>query len=74
MPTIARRGVTLVGVTLANLEDRGAIQLELPLGRERLAILDATIDDIRERFGSGAITRAVLIGRDPGVSVPLLPD
>jgi DNA polymerase IV len=36
--------------------------------------LDATLDDVRERFGSGAITRAVLLGRDQGLSVPLLPD
>jgi DNA polymerase IV len=32
------------------------------------------LDDIRERFGSDAITRAVLLGRDHGPSVPLLPD
>jgi DNA polymerase-4 len=29
---------------------------------------------VRDRFGSKAITRAVLLGRDPGLSVPLLPD
>ena len=30
--------------------------------------------DIRDRYGSDAVTRAVLLGRDPGVAVPLLPD
>lgn len=50
------------------------IQLALPFDRERASALDATLDDVRDRFGSGAITRAVLLGRDQGLSVPLLPD
>jgi DNA polymerase-4 len=29
---------------------------------------------VRDRFGSAAVTRAVLLGRDPGVSMPMLPD
>ena len=32
------------------------------------------LDDVRDRFGSTAITRAVLLHRDPGVVMPLLPD
>ena len=74
MPMIRRKGVTLIGISLGNLEDRGPVQLELSFGRGHLVVLDATIDEIRERFGSGAITRAVLVGRDPGLTVPLLPD
>jgi DNA polymerase-4 len=74
MPVIERRGITLIGIALANLDDDGAIQLALPLGRERAGILDIVVDDIRDRFGSAAITRAVLVGRDPGITVPLLPD
>jgi DNA polymerase-4 len=73
MPLIEAHGVTLVGVTLGNLTD-GALQLALPLERRPIGALDATIDDVRERFGSDAITRAVLLGRDSGLSVPLLPD
>ena len=69
---IARRGLTLIGVALANLHDRGAVQLELPLDRARH--LDETLDSVRDRFGAAAITRGVLVGRDPGISVPLLPD
>jgi DNA polymerase IV len=32
------------------------------------------MDSVRERFGNEAITRAVLVGRDPGWTPPLLPD
>jgi DNA polymerase IV len=71
-PLIERRGITLVGVTLANLEDEAATQLSFPLNRQ--AALDATVDAVRDRFGAGAVTRAVLLGRDQGMSVPLLPD
>ena len=74
MPMIERKGITLVGVALANLGDGGAIQLALPFDRERAAALDAALDHIRERFGFGAITRAVLLGREQGLTVPLLPD
>jgi len=72
LPLIERRGITLVGVALSNLEDAGGgVQLVLPFERSGL---DTTLDEIRERFGSDAITRAVLLGRDPGLTVPLLPD
>jgi DNA polymerase-4 len=74
MPMIERRGITLLGIALADLDDDGAIQLALAFDRERPSALDTAVDDIRDRFGSAAITRAVLLGRDPGVTVPLLPD
>jgi DNA polymerase IV len=74
MPEIERRGLTLVGVAVANLEDDGALQLVLPLDRHSGADLDAALDEVRRRFGSTAVTRAVLLGRDPGFTVPLLPD
>jgi DNA polymerase IV len=72
MPTISRRGLTLIGVALTNLSDSGGAQLRLPF--ERVPELDETLDLIRDRFGSGAITRGTLVGRDPGPWVPLLPD
>jgi DNA polymerase IV len=72
MPTIKAQGCTLVGISLTNLEDDHAVQLALPF--DRASALDATLDDLRDRFGTGAVTRAVLLGRDPGLSVPLLPD
>jgi DNA polymerase-4 len=74
IPTIERKGITLVGVALTNLDDAGSAQLALPFGHGREQALDTTLDDIRERFGSDAITRAVLLGREQGPSVPLLPD
>jgi len=73
IPLIEAQGITLVGVTLGNLTDR-AIQLALPVERRPAGALDATIDDVRERFGADSITRAVLLGRDAGIAVPLLPD
>lgn len=74
MPVIEARGITLLGVALGNLEDAAAIQLALPLDLARLRGLDEALDEIRGRFGSAAITRAVLVGRDLGPAVPLLPD
>jgi DNA polymerase-4 len=71
-PLIRARGLTLIGVALCNLCDENAIQLALPFDRAR--DLDRTLDELRERFGSGAISRGALVGRDPGPWVPLLPD
>lgn len=71
---IQRLGITLVGVSLTNLCNDGAIQLSLPFDRRNTDALDAAIDSLRERFGTAAITRAVLLGRNQGIEVPLLPD
>jgi DNA polymerase IV len=73
-PMIRRQGLTLIGVALANLHDDDAVQLALPFDRDRAGALDATLDDLRDRFGSAVVTRAVLLGRDQGEPVPLLPD
>jgi DNA polymerase-4 len=73
-PMIDRRGLTLIGVTVTNLQDAGQRQLELPFEPDRSEALDAALDEVRRRFGSKAVNRAVLLGRDPGLTVPLLPD
>ncbi|HET7171578.1 MAG TPA: DNA polymerase IV [Gaiellales bacterium] len=73
-PMIERRGLTLVGVTVTNLDDAARSQLELPFEPDRSEALDVALDEVRRRFGSAAVSRAVLLGRDPGFTVPLLPD
>jgi len=72
-PLIERQGLTLVGIAVGNLDDADAVQLTLPFDRHSSA-LDAALDDVRDRFGSAAVTRAVLLGRSEGLSVPMLPD
>ncbi|MBL6276168.1 DNA polymerase IV [Micromonospora fiedleri] len=72
-PEIDRRGVTLIAVAVGNLGD-GHVQLTLPWDGDPTAELDAAVDAVRERFGSTALTRAVLLGHDAGPEMPLLPD
>ena len=74
MPTIERQGITLVGVALGNLGDASAVQLALPFDGYRASALDTALDAVRDRFGTAAITRAVLLGHDPGFTMPMLPD
>ena len=73
MPVIERHGLTLVGVAVANLDD-GSVQPPVSLDHDRSTALDAALDEVRGRFRSTSITRAALLGRDQGRSVPLLPD
>jgi DNA polymerase-4 len=73
-PLIERRGLTLLGIAVANLENDAALQLMLPFERHRGTSLDAAIDQVRGRFGSQALTRAVLLGGATEPVVPLLPD
>ncbi|HEV8250484.1 MAG TPA: DNA polymerase IV [Gaiellaceae bacterium] len=73
-PLVDRRGLTLVGVAVSNLDGDGAVQLPLPLDPYSGGALDAALDTVYDRFGSAAVTRAVLLGRDTGLVMPLLPD
>ncbi len=73
-PLIEHRGLTLVGLSLTNLVNEAPLQLPLSSGVRPDAALDAALDVIRDRFGPGALTRAVLVGRDSGHEMPLLPD
>ena len=57
-PAIERGGVTLLGITVANLSDHA--QLELPLEPQLDPALDLAIDEIRQRFGTEAIRRGSL--------------
>ncbi|MDX6562236.1 MAG: polymerase [Gaiellales bacterium] len=74
MPLIERQGLTLVGVAVTNLDDERAVQLVLPFDRDVEGALDTALDEVRARFGTSAVTRAVLLGRDQGITMPLLPD
>ncbi|WP_278262314.1 DNA polymerase IV [Nocardia sp. AG03] len=73
-PMIVERGLTLIGLSLTNLDDADTMQLTLPLAPRAENTLDATLDDLRRRFGAAAITRAALLKSGEGLSVPLLPD
>jgi len=77
-PVVGERGLTLVGFAVSGMSaiDRGgAEQLMLPFvtGTEPASV-DAAVDRVRRRYGKSALTRGVLVGRDPGVEVPHLPD
>lgn len=76
VPDIEERGCTLVGISVGHLCDDPPAQLVLPFERGDTEALDDALDDLAERFGSKAVTRAVLLGRDGGLpgSVPMLPD
>ena len=71
-PLIQARGITLVGISLTNLEDADRIQLTLTEDW-RPDALDAAGRGARPR-GADAVKRAVLVGRAEGISMPLLPD
>jgi DNA polymerase-4 len=74
IPIIEQRGLTLVGVAVTNLSNAHTVQLALPLdGRDQDA-LDTVLDEVRDRYGATSITRAVLVGRRRGITMPLLPD
>ena len=69
---IRKDGITLIGLSVANLCDANAIQLALPFADG--SSLDAALDDLRDKFGGDAIGRASSVGRDMGFGVPMLPD
>jgi DNA polymerase IV len=72
-PLIRERGLTLIGLAISNLADDLPLQLALPLDAADTELLDGVLDEIRERFGPTAVTRAVLLGRR-SLEMPLLPD
>ena len=84
-PLIAERGLTLVGFAVSNIDRDGAQQLELPFDGSAasarpvaaaadLLAIDSAMDEVRQRFGNAAVMRGVLLGRDPGLEMPMLPD
>ncbi|MBC3193019.1 DNA polymerase IV [Pseudonocardia sp. C8] len=73
-PEIHDRGITLLGLSLTNLDRDDAQQLELPLDAHAGPALDTALDAVRRRFGADAVARATQLGRDPGIETPLLPE
>jgi DNA polymerase IV len=74
MEMIVERGITLIGISFTGLVDDSAIQAALPLDGVAPVVTDTALDNVRDRFGSSAITRGALLGRREGFRVPLLPD
>ena len=74
-PVIAQRGgLTLLGVTVSGLDgERDAEQLALPLEHPGRSAVDGLLDDVRDRFGTAAVTRASLVGRGPALQTWLMP-
>jgi DNA polymerase-4 len=73
-PLIEERGCTLIGVSVGNLDSHDAEQLLLPIDAFSGSSLDSAVDAVRDRFGSAALTRGALVGSDPGLVMPMLPD
>ena len=73
---IEQRGLTLIGLSVGNLQnaDNATEQLLLPFGRKDRSGLDEIVDGLRDRFGHAALTRVSLLGRRSGFEVPKLPD
>ncbi len=71
---IEQRKLTLLGFTISNLAPADAVQQSLPFDDRSSFELDAALDTVRDRFGSKAIGRAALVGKQTGFTVPLLPD
>jgi DNA polymerase-4 len=73
LPLIRRDGLTMIGIAVSSLNDDAEMQLSLPFDGPPMA-LDTALDQVRDRFGSAAVTRGVLLGRDQGLEMPRLPD
>ena len=74
LPMIEEKGLTLVGISVGNLDGDQAIQLALPFDHHSDVMLDAALDAVRVRFGSNALKRAVLLRQDLDLQMPMLPD
>ncbi|GGI48260.1 DNA polymerase-4 [Agromyces flavus] len=73
-PLISERGITLIGISFSKLDRGDSVQPELPIDWDEGARLDAVLDAVHDRFGAASVARAAQLGRDPGVSAPVLPE
>ncbi|MCI1019023.1 DNA polymerase IV [Microbacterium sp. C5A9] len=74
LPEIESRGVTLIGVSLSQLDRAAHLQPELPIDWGDGERIDTALDAIRDRFGAESMGRATQLGRDAGWSTPVLPE
>ena len=73
-PLIASAGSRWSASRSATWTNEAALQLALPFDKAANDELDARAGSVRDSFGTNAITRGVLLGRDQGLTVPMLPD
>ena len=73
-PEITARGITLIGISLSQLDRADRVQPELPIDWGDEARLDTVLDALRGRYGASSVSRAAQLGRDPGWSSPILPE
>ncbi len=71
---LEERGLTLLGLSVGNLDGTDAVQMALPFERADADVLDDALDAVRDRFGASSLTRATTLGNDPDFGVPMLPD
>ena len=57
----------LLGSTDANLSPADTVQQNLPFNGRSQVELDLTVDAVCDRYGSGSIGRATLLGRSSGL-------
>ncbi|MFJ4017414.1 DNA polymerase IV [Microbacterium sp. NPDC090014] len=73
-PEIEARGITLIGISLSQLDRAEYAPPELPIDWGDDERLDTVLDTLRGRFGAASVSRAAQLGRDPGWSTPILPE
>jgi len=73
-PEITTRGITLIGISLSQLDHADRVPPELPIDWGEEARLDTVLDTLRDRYGATSVSRAAQLGRDPGWSSPILPE
>jgi DNA polymerase-4 len=73
-PLITAQGLTMIGISVGNLENEAALQLALPFDKAANNELDSALDQVKDKFGTNAITRGILLGKSQGLEMPMLPD
>ncbi len=73
-PEVETRGITLVGISLSQLDRAENAPPELPIDWGDDERLDTVLDTLRGRFGAASVSRAAQLGRDPGWASPVLPE